>query len=95
VRFLAKVRARRGAAWLDKVWPGWVEKVNRPVDMENPWLCVGGQVFGTYLKMERSIGQTQAMRLGFYSQPSLGVSFTALDAAWAPLIEKRRELVDA
>lgn len=48
-RFTDKQRVERGIALLDRVGPdGWREKITEPLEMNNTFTCVLGQVYGAY-----------------------------------------------
>lgn len=44
-----RVRVERGAAWLDKVAPGWESKIDhQALDLTDNDACILGQVFGHF-----------------------------------------------
>jgi hypothetical protein len=101
---LAEERAAAGAAWLDRVKPGWIDHIDLPhLAMADPCLCVLGQVFdeeGLSAENPRSgygwaVGEYSLPRwgrdYGFETDHSMGVASADLRAAWSSLIRKRWE----
>lgn len=63
-------RVRAGAAYLDKVMPGWCGKINLDtLDISNDCTCVLGQLFEHYMfaVQELSLSNKQAAGMGFFS----------------------------
>lgn len=53
----ARERVSRGAAWLDKTYPHWVEKIDLGVlDLSDKCFCVLGQLEGCYWDACRKAG---------------------------------------
>jgi hypothetical protein len=60
-------KVRRGAAYLDRVRPGWQWRVNpSTINLVSPTDCVLGQTFGYYLNFpDKCHGPFWGMRRGF------------------------------
>ncbi len=65
---LAAERAREGAECLDALDPHWVQKIKRPIVMDDVHECVLGQLFGHYRRGLEAldIDRTGARNLGFF-----------------------------
>ncbi len=92
-----------GAAWLDKVKPGWNELINENnLDMGHCELCIIGQLFDDYWKAKASLfpntneeNKTQwAIRHGFYGMYEES-GWVGLGQEWIAEIKRRKEKVKA
>lgn len=91
-RKAAARRAQRGALWLDKVQPGWHNRVYLPwLRMDSAHRCVLAKVTGTGFTMARlSLGmdRASAKHHGFYTIHPWFYRF--LDEAWKREVLVRR-----
>ena len=93
-------RVARGAAWLDRHEPGWVDDIDLDVlDIEDCSDCVLGQLFGDYCtapddakgaKPDRELALMRGFNFDDVLDPNDGAELTA---EWRRLIESRRAAV--
>lgn len=90
----ADLRVAAGCAWLDQVRPGWVAEVSPDeIDINDPWLCVGGQLEGSCLafRERHGLGLAEGQALGFYAYDGLDdAEWAALTAAWRRAVRARK-----
>jgi hypothetical protein len=58
--------AKRGAALLDRIEPGWEDKINlSTLTMSSCYLCILGQIYGAFYTMPPGIKKEECDKLGF------------------------------
>lgn len=85
-------RIQRGMAYLDRVNPGWIYKVDvMRLKLSNCTKCVLGQLYGNYRTYVKQLGYktdgTWAKRHGFY--PRDDTEWVALTWQWQYVISER------
>jgi hypothetical protein len=93
----AKRRVARGAAFLDKRYPGWQDQVDLTrLDIDSCYQCVLGQLYGSFTQGSNSlgIGYEKCARMGMDSKGLVRSKeeFPKLTRAWVREIMFRREL---
>lgn len=91
-------RVTRGAAFLDRVVPGWFHRVDfRRFDMAEPCQCVLGHVCGDFFSGMEQLNVPDAVGYGFdaVGEPeryadTVSLDFAALQAEWVIAIRARR-----
>lgn len=86
-------RVNRGAAWLDKVFPDWVNRINlESLKLVSGERCVLGQLFGDYYQTaDFFFGNHLTLkdeRLGFSAPVG---QYGTLEATWKRFIKARRK----
>lgn len=102
----ARARARRGAAYLDEMHPGWYRRIDTStLALADGSACVLGQLHGEYrLGLGRSallnlgsapLGNSSPVDMGFQCVAGVSVrdeerDYRYLDAAWSEEVRQRR-----
>lgn len=70
---LHNIRARRGATWLDRHWPGWHEQLDlETLDINSSRDCVGAQLAGSYNAFGRAVADDIAIdQVIFYGEDAV------------------------
>jgi hypothetical protein len=90
--------ARRGAELLDREYPGWREKITRPVRVADVRDCPLGQVYGTYGEgiMTLRLAGVSVSLLGFSDSHGFSDGSTwykdspTLDQEWEQIVHGRQ-----
>lgn len=86
-------RAKRGAAWLDKQFPGWFKRVNPLyLDISSPHYCVVGQLFGNYNEdWYKKVAYSFQYSHGFHIRVMKDKNWKKQTDAWKKEISYRRQ----
>lgn len=82
---------KRGAAWMDEHYPGWIERINlSELDMNNCHRCIIGQTIGDYFqaKFDDDYREEWANEHGFETK-KYG-DYSKLETAWTEYIRDHR-----
>lgn len=106
----AHARVTRGAAWLDRIRPGWAQRIDQSrLNLASGNLCVLGQIFGDfsnglqYLPPAHASGSS-VMQASIHGMASM-TGYRYLHEAWlaaievrlspaVPVVKRRAELVE-
>lgn len=95
-RFTDEERVRRGIALLDEHGPeDWRTKLTEPLNLNDTWHCVLGQVYGSYWRAIESGGPLQFLLQGGIKTPGYGFSLYYEEDDWrcpraTPAMSERR-----
>ena len=91
---------RTGTAWLDENYPGWADRVTRPVRIAEPTECVLGQVidpdghssgFARFFVLHpRAVPNDLGFAVHIDSNMPGMAQFEMLDALWTEVVTSRR-----
>lgn len=95
----ARERAQAGAAWLDKVEPGWHKRIDvGGLDLSSCSQCILGQTFGDYNHAVRFIPKNKNVKpvegklsaaMGFNLTSEDHSNWKTLNKAWIGLLKER------
>lgn len=89
-------RVDAGIAFLNVAKPGWEKKIDLDeFDLQNPWTCVLGEVYGNYFDGREKIGMdendTAPTYLGFCLGKGRKKQYSLLTKIWKEKVENLRK----
>lgn len=92
-------KVRKGMDYLDKTVPGWEHKIDlRRLELENPQVCVCGQLFGDFWAKVRGDASAGARiqisdmeKFGFYIENNEDGDYELLTRIWHKKIKELRK----